>query len=201
MKEKILKGAEDLFFRFGIKNITMDDIAKHLGMSKKTIYQYFKDKDEVVHSLLIAKIEEDKRLFQQTFDKSANIVEETFEIMKNMRDILKDVNPVLFHELYKFYPQSWKLFDDFKSSFILDSIERCLKNGQEQGLVRQDINIPVLARMRLENLDLAFLGKAFASGKHNMVEVQLAMTEHFLYGVCTLKGHKLINKFRNINED
>lgn len=201
MKEKILKGAEELFFRFGIKNITMDDIARHLGMSKKTIYQYFKDKDEVVHSLLIEKIEEDKCLFNAACERSANIVEEMFEMMKNIRIVLKDMNPVLFHELYKFYPQSWKLFDDFKNGFILENIERSLVKGQEQGLVRTDINIKILARMRLENLDMGFFGNAFPSDKFNMVDVQLAMTEHFLYGVCTLKGHKLINKYKNINEE
>jgi len=201
MKEKILKGAEDLFFKYGIKNITMDEIARHLGMSKKTIYQYFKDKDEMVHSLIIQKIEEDKEIFAKTFEESENFVEEAFAMMKNLREILKNVNPILFHELHKFYPESWKVFDDFKSGFVLENIERCLKDGQKDGLVRDDINIKILSRMRLENLDMAFYGQAFPFDKFNMLDVQLAMTEHFLYGVCTLKGHKLINKYKNINEE
>jgi TetR/AcrR family transcriptional regulator, cholesterol catabolism regulator len=201
MKEKILKGAEELFFRYGIKNITMDEIARHLGMSKKTIYQYFKDKDEVVHSLILHKLEEDRILFTKTYEESENIVVEAFAIMKNMREILANVNPVVFHELHKFYPESWKAFEEFKSGFILENIERCLTRGQEQGLVRTDINVKILSRMRLENLDMGLFGRGFPADKFNMLDVQLAMTEHFLYGVCTLKGHKLINKYKNIVEE
>jgi TetR/AcrR family transcriptional regulator, cholesterol catabolism regulator len=67
--------------------------------------------------------------------------------------------------------------------------------------VRTDVDIKILSRMRLENLDMGFFGAVFPTDKYNMIEVQLAMTEHFLYGVCTLKGHKLINKHKNIIED
>lgn len=201
MKEKILKGAEELFFKYGIKNITMDEIARHLGMSKKTIYQYFKDKDEVVHSLILEKIEEDKAIFAKTYRESENIVVEAFALMKNMRDILKSINPILFHELFKFYPQSWKEFEKFKNDFVLENIESSLRRGQEQGLVRADINIKILSKMRLENIDLAFFGSAFPMDKYNLLDVQVQMTEHFLYGVCTLKGHKLINKYKNIVEE
>lgn len=201
MKDKILIAAEELFFRFGIRNITMDDIARHLGISKKTIYQFFKDKDEVVHSLMLEKIEEDRVRFTKIHEESENFVEETFAVMKALRDILSRVNPVIFHEFFKYYPATWKAFDDFKNGFILQNIERCLKRGQQQGLVRSDINIRILSRMRLENLDMGFFGKGFPHDKFNMLEVQLVMTEHFLYGVCTLKGHKLINKYKNITEE
>ncbi|MCE3258961.1 MAG: hypothetical protein K0S12_602 [Bacteroidetes bacterium] len=201
IKDKILKGAEELFFRYGIKNITMDEIARHLGISKKTIYQYFKDKDEMVHSLMIQKIEEDKIIFTKTHEESENVVVEMFSVMKNIREILNNVNPILFHELHKFYPATWKVYDNFKNGFVLDNIEKSLLKGQQQGLVRTDINIKILSRMRLENLDMGFFGRAFPIDKFNMLEVQLAMTEHFLYGVCTLKGHKLINKYKNIVEE
>jgi TetR/AcrR family transcriptional regulator, cholesterol catabolism regulator len=201
MKEKILKGAEELFFRYGMKNITMDEIARTLGMSKKTIYQYFKDKDEMVHSLMVHKLEEDRLRFTKSFEESENIVVEAFAIMKDLREVLANVNPIVFHELHKYYPETWKVFEDFKTTFILENIQRCLYKGQEQGLVRKDINVKILSRMRLENLDMGFFGTAFPVDKFNMVDVQVAMTEHFLYGVCTLKGHKLINKYKNITEE
>ncbi len=201
MKEKILKGAEDLFFKYGIKNITMDEVAKHLGVSKKTIYQYFKDKDEIVHFILINKIEADRVILSKTHNESENLVVEVFGIMKNIKDIIGNINPIIFHELHKFYPNTWKIYENFKNGFILENIERCLKKGQIDGLVRSDINIKLLARMRLENIDMGFHGNVFPINTFNIVEVQLAMTEHFLYGICTLKGHKLINKHKNIVEE
>ena len=201
IKDKILKGAEELFFKYGIKNITMDEIARHLGMSKKTLYQFFRDKDEMVHSLMMQKIEDDKSMCIKTYDTAENVVEEVFDMMKNLREMLGNINPIIFHELNKYYPNTWKLFDDFKNSFLLESIENSLRKGQEQDLVRKDIDIKILSRMRLENFEMAFFGRAFPTDKFNFLEVQLAMTEHFLYGICTLKGHKLINKYKNITED
>ena len=200
-KVNIVKGAEKLFFKFGIRNVSMDEIAGELGMSKKTLYKYFHDKDEIVHSLMIQKIEEDKCMFTKTYKESSNVVEEVFGIMRNMRDILTSINPVIFYELQKYYPNTWKVFLDFKHGFILEQLERSILKGQLQGLVRNDIDIKIVSKMRLENIDMGFSQSVFPPDKFNMLEVQLAMTEHFLYGICTLKGHKLINKFKNINEE
>ena len=198
---KILKGVEELVFKYGIKNITMDEISRHMGISKKTIYQYFKDKDEMIHHLIAHKLKEDECIFQKTHEESENVVDETFTLMKNMREVLSNINPIIFYELHKYYPKTYLLFDNFKHGFVLERIENSLIKGQKDGLIRTGINNKVLSRMRLENLDLGFFGRAFPHDKYNMIEVQLAMTEHFLYGVCTLKGHKLINKYKNIVEE
>ena len=91
--EKILLGAQDLFFKYGIKSITMDDIAKHLGMSKKTIYQYYKEKDEIIHKLMMAHIKQDECTFSECVEKAENIVDEVFSMMKNIHEIFSKINP------------------------------------------------------------------------------------------------------------
>ncbi len=200
-KEKILKGVEELFFKYGIKNITMDEIARHLSISKKTIYQFFKDKDEVVHSLMLQTLEDDKCRIKSAKDNSKNVVEEVLKMMEEMREMFGRINPVLFYELHKFHPLTWRIFQDFKSTFILDMVESSLKRGQKEGYIRPDINIKILARMRVEMVEQAMKGEMFPHELYNVLDVQLALTEHFLYGVCTLKGHKLINKYKNIEEE
>lgn len=200
-KEVILEGTEQLFHKYGIKNVTMDEIAKHLGMSKKTIYQYFKDKDELVNNLFRKKIECNKDIFENLHSEAENVVSEIFGLMKNIREMLADMNPIVFHDLHKYYPATYKLFEEFTNNFMLNMIEKSLQKGQVQGLVRPEINIKILSRMRLVNLHAAFFGRSFPSDKFNLLDVQLEMTEHFLYGVCTLKGHKLINKIKNVIED
>jgi AcrR family transcriptional regulator len=201
MKEKILKGVEELFFKYGIKNITMDEIARHLGMSKKTIYQYFKDKDEIVHSLMLHSLEQDKCRIKNTYANSKNVVEEVFKMMDEMREMFGRINPILFYELHKFYPQTWEVFQEFKSTFILNMVEASLKRGQADGYIRNDIDLKIMSRHRVEMIQEALRGEAFPSDQFNLLDVQLALSEHFLYGVCTLKGHKLINKHKNIIED
>jgi len=200
-EEKILKGAEELFFRYGMKSVTMDDIAKNLGMSKKTIYQHFKEKDEIVHILMKNSIEEDKCMFNKNFEESQNVVEEVFGLMKHMREIFGKINPNLFYELQKYYPQTWKLFKEFKEDWIQKMVEKVLEKGKIDGYVREDINIKIMARMRMEQIEMGFNPYIFPPDKFSILEVQLALTEHFLYGICTLKGHKLINKHKHIQEE
>lgn len=200
-EHKILNGAEELIFKFGIKNITMDDIARHLSMSKKTIYKYFKEKDEIIHSLMKHHIEDDKCRIKNIHSGKLNVVEEVFEMMKEMREMFSRINPIVFHELHKFYPHIWKDFQQFKNEFIEKTVEESLLRGQKEGLIRKDVNTKLLSRLRVETIELTLNGEAFLNEKYNLADVQIAITEHFLYGVCTLKGHKLINKYKNIIEE
>ncbi len=179
----------------------MDDIAKHLGMSKKTIYQHFKEKDEIVHTLMKLSIEEDKIMFSKNSAQSANVVEEVFGIMKNMRDMLGKINPNLFYELQKYYPNTWKLFKEFKEDWVQQSVEHAMEKGRKDGYVRDDLNTKIMARLRMEEIEMAFNPVSFPPDKFNIMDVQLGLTEHFLYGICTLKGHKLINKHKEITEE
>lgn len=200
-EDKILKGAEELFFRFGLRSVTMDDIAKHLGMSKKTIYQCYKDKDEMIHTLMHTHIKSDECRFEELAKKSVNVVEEVFLMMKEMTEIFSKVNPLLFYELQKYYPKSWGLIKEFKETFLMKMVENSLERGKNDGYVRADINNKILARLRLEEVDMAFNPAIFPPDKFSILQVQLAFAEHFLYGICTLKGHKLINKHKEIQEE
>ncbi len=200
-EEKIIKGAEELFFKYGIRSVTMDDIAKHLGMSKKTIYQYYKEKDEIIHKLMQAHIKEDECTFAECMEKADNIVDEVFSMMKNIHEIFNKINPQFIYELQKYYPQTWKLFRDFKEEFILKIVEKSLEKGKKEGHVRPDVNVKILSRLRMEEVELAMNPAAFSPDKFKMLDVQLTLVEHFLYGICTLRGHKLINKYKEITEE
>ncbi len=200
-KEKILTGSRELFQRYGIKNITMDEIAKQLGISKKTIYQEFPDKDSLVHSLMESDMDVRQKEFEAIYTQSANLVEEVFTIMKKMTEIFSTCNPVMYYDLQKHYPKTWKVFSDFKMKFILQRVEQSIEKGKKDGLVRTDINTGILSLLRIEEITMAMSGQVFPPDKFSVLEVQLALTEHFLYGICTLKGHKLINKYKKVNEE
>lgn len=200
-KQRILNAAFELFFRFGIKRVTMDDIAKHLAMSKKTIYQFFRDKDEVVHALMLQKIAEDERDFAAIAEKSAHVVEEVFNYMHQMHAIFSQVNPNIFYDLQKYHPRSWELFIAFKTNFVMKQVEQSLEKGKNDGYVRQDVNSPVLARLRMEEIEMGLNPNVYPPDQFKILDVPLALTEHFLYGICTLKGHKLINKYKQVVEE
>ncbi|MGZ3862541.1 MAG: TetR/AcrR family transcriptional regulator [Bacteroidia bacterium] len=200
-KEKILAGAKELFFKYGIKNITMDEIARHLAISKKTIYHAFPDKDSLVNSLMLRDIKSNHKEFDEIFNKATNVVDEVFLIMKKMTEVFSNCNPVMYYDLQKFYPETWKVFIDFREKFILGHVERSIEKGKKEGFVRPDVNTKILAHLRMEEISMAMSGSVFPHDKFSVLDVQLSLTEHFLYGICTLKGHKLINKYKEINEE
>jgi AcrR family transcriptional regulator len=200
-KERILQAAYELFFRYGIKSVTMDDIAKHLSMSKKTIYLYFRDKDEVVQTLMERSLHKDREDFHAIAERAVNVVEEVFEMMKKMNDIFSTINPNIFYDLRKYHPQTWELFHKFKTEFILEQVEKSLEKGKKDGFVRADVNSKLLSKLRGEEIEMGFNPTLFPPDKFRILDVQIAFTEHFLYGICTLKGHKLINKHKQIVEE
>ncbi len=200
-KDRILKSAEDLFFKYGIKSITMDDIAKDLGISKKTIYQFYSDKNEVVEKLLTERLKKNECEFQLIEKESANVIEEVFGMMKNLENMFAQMNPNLFYDLQKYHPNAWKLFKQFKEECIERMVEDSVKRGIKQGLVRSDINTKIIARLRMEEVEMGFNPQAFPPDKYKIVDVQLALLDHFLHGICTLKGHKLINKYKELSEE
>lgn len=197
-KERIINGVEELFFKFGIKRVTMDDVAKHLGMSKKTLYQFFKDKDELVHKMMQHKLKCDQIDFNSIHEKSKDVIDEVFGYMRHMTLMFSKMNPVVFYELQKYYPQVWKMFKDFKAKFILQQVEDSIERGKKEGLVRKDVNNKILSILRIEEIEMGMRPDVFPASDFSIVEVQLAMTEHFLYGICTLKGFKLIEKYKTI---
>ncbi len=200
-KDRILQGAEELFFKYGIKSVTMDDIAKHLAISKKTIYQFYSDKNELVEMLMTVKLKEDECEFKQIQGESENVIEEVFNMMKHMGIMFAKINPTIFYDLQKYHPNAWKKFKMFKHECMAKMVEESIERGIKEGLVRSDLNSKILARLRIEEVEMGLNSDIFPLDKFKIVDVQVTMIDHFLHGICTLKGHKMINKYKQIIEE
>ena len=135
-KERIIEGGEELFLKAGIKSVTMDDIARHLGISKKTIYQFFKDKNELVVALIKNKLKEDECRMQEIIGQSANVMEEMINMMKCSEEIFARINPVAMHDLQKYHPEAWKHFRVFKAEVVVRNLQELLSKGIKQGFIR-----------------------------------------------------------------
>jgi AcrR family transcriptional regulator len=197
-KDRILEGAEELFFKAGIRSVTMDEIARHLGMSKKTIYQFYRDKDDIVSALVQRNLEHDKCQMIEIAEKSSNVMEEMVLMMKCSEEFFSRVNPILIHDLQKYYPEAWQLFQRFKAEVVIDSMQEILKRGILQGYVREDIDTKVIARLRVWQVELGFDNAVFPHNEFNSWKVQLQFLEHFVYGICTAKGHKILSQYKDI---
>lgn len=201
IKDRIIQASIELFHKYGIKSVTMDDIAKHLGMSKKTLYQHFKDKDDLVTTKTLHDLETRIKQVDEIFKNSADAVEELMESMKYIAEIFKDMNPRVFYDMQKYHAEAWQKFREFKDKVIVGMIERNLNRGVQEGLFRPDINIPILGRLRVEEIEMAMKEEVFPSSAFSITDVQVQLTDHFLHGITTLKGHKLINRYRHLIEE
>jgi len=179
----------------------MDDIARHLGMSKKTIYQFFKDKNELVIALMHKKLKEDELQMDEIISRSVNVVEEMINMMKCSEDIFSRINPIVIHDVQKYHPDAWKQFQDFKSKVLIDKMEQLLTKGIKQGYIRPEIEVKIIARMHVNMVEMGFNNSIFPLAGFNIWKVQQQLMEHFSYGICTLKGYKLLNQYKNIIEE
>jgi len=179
----------------------MDDIAHKLGMSKKTIYQYYADKNAILSSLMISELKSQIREMQEIRKNSENSIDEMLQSMSCMSKNFSKMNPTLFYDLQKYHSSAWGHFKNFKEKELTGFVEENLRRGIKSELYRKDLKVKTLARLRLEEVELGFNTEAFPHEQFNISEVQVALLEHFLYGVVTLKGYKLINKYRKIQDE
>lgn len=198
---RILEGAQKLFSRFGLKSVTMDDIAKDLGVSKKTIYQLYADKNDLVKAYMVNEREDHTKNIEEIVKSSKNAIEEIILTMQFMSKTFNRINPNLFYDMQKYHPQSWAIFREFKEKFMTQLVVQNIEKGKSEGLYRSDINTKIMARFRLEQVEMAMNPSIFPADKYNHTEVQIQLLDHFMHGICTLKGHKLINKYKQIDEE
>lgn len=184
-----------MFMRFGIRSVSMDDIAVQLGMSKKTLYQYFADKDELVDAVLGDEVTQGQQDCIGCFSASKDAVEEIFLTMEHILEQFRNMNPMVLYDLQKFHHTSFQKFLKYKNEFLFEVIRKNMERGIKEELFRPEINVDVLSKFRIETMMLAFNMDLFPPRKYNLAEVTREIIEHFLYGLSTLKGHKLILKY------
>ncbi|WP_233219218.1 TetR/AcrR family transcriptional regulator [Adhaeribacter arboris] len=200
IKDKILQAAFRLFMRNGIKSVSMDDIALNLGVSKKTLYKWFENKDQLVMAMLqdhLDKMVDDCGSFTM---QAKNAIEELFQMMQMIRQQLAGMHPSVFYDLQKYHQPAWQIWITHKNKFILQQIARNLKDGVKQGLYRTDFDLDIMARLRLAQIEDVFNPEIFPPDKFDLQKVQLATLEHFMLGIASLKGHKLINAYKQVVE-
>lgn len=180
-----------MFTRYGVRSVSMDDIARQLSVSKKTIYQYFKDKDEIVTMAVQAHMEHEKKEYEEIANCSHNALEELSKVCSCMRKDFKDMNPSLLFDLQKYHPDAWNVWLQFKNEHIKNQIVSNLKRGVEEGYFRKEIDPEFLAILRVEQVQLVFDNQIFPADKFNLKETQMKLMDHFVHGLVTEKGRKL----------
>ena len=196
VKDRIKQKADELFRRYGIRSITMDEIANQLGISKKTIYQSFVDKDELVDEVITDLLLYNKERCNSDRFKATNAIQEVFLAMEMMDEMFENMNPTILYDLERNHPQTFKKFQHHKHSFLYMVIKENIERGKKEELYRADINTDIVTKIRLETMMLPFNQEIFPKNKFNLVDLEQQMIEYFLFGIASPKGYKLILKYK-----
>jgi len=199
MEERILNKARELFFSFGIRSITMDDIAHQMGVSKKTIYQFYADKNQIVEKVICDLIAGHGSKVEALFQDADHAVHEVILQTQVIADIFQSIKPGVFFELQKYFPDTWTLLDGHKSNCVLQGIIKNLQRGVMEGLYRPGIDIPTIAHIRLVQINSVLNLQDFPTDKFNYQTILNQLTELYLYGVSTQEGQAQILKYLKLN--
>lgn len=195
-KERIAAKAEELFMQYGIRSVSMDDIAQQLGMSKKTLYQYYADKDELVNSMIDRHITEMQSDCAHCRVQAVDAIDEMFITMERLMKDLVNINPMVLYDLEKFHYTAFQRFREHKDKFLFKVVKDNIEWGIREGLYRPDLQVEVMAKFRIESIMVPFNVGAFPPGKYNLAEVSQLILENFTYGLVTIKGHQLIQQYK-----
>jgi len=196
VKEKILMESIGLFMRYGLKSVTMDDIAKHLGISKKTIYLHFKDKEEIIYLTTFMYFENEKKEMDEIEKESENAVEHLYNLSLCIQERLRNTNRSILFDLKKYYNRAWENYKKHKQEVIFNSVVNNLKLGVKEGLYRSDINPEILSHLRIGEIELTFDKEYFPEDKFSFGEINEQIFDHFAHGVLSEKGHQLLESYK-----
>ncbi|MEJ1928773.1 TetR/AcrR family transcriptional regulator [Nostoc sp. NIES-2111] len=199
-RTRILEGAEQLFFRYGIRTISMDEVARHLAMSKKTLYQHFENKEDLVFQIAQKHMDEDCRTWEQLHAQcvQASALVEMLMLTQMVRKEMADINPIIVHELKRFHPRAWKLLENQREDLFEKSIISNIVRGKTEGFYRADVDPKVSARARMIMLLMSFDPDVFPPTEFEFAHVQDQMMEHFVRGLLTEKG---IREWEQLKKD
>ncbi|MFT3902101.1 MAG: TetR/AcrR family transcriptional regulator [Niabella sp.] len=196
MKTRILCQTQQLFMQYGIRSVSMDDIAGSLGISKKTIYQYYKDKNSLAKDFVSHVVSNSCDNAECVGSGAANAIEEVLLETDSVDELFNYMNPVVIYDLQKYFPEAYGIFANYRDEYIYNSIKSNIERGIAEGLYREDLNVEVATRFRVESFMLLFSPENYNRLNISMLEIHRELCYFFLYSLVSSKGYKLLTKYQ-----
>ncbi len=194
MKDRIIKKSVELHFKYGINNVTMDQIAKDLGISKKTIYQYVENKNDLVNETVNYIFDEIQTKIDKICLMKLNPYEEILSVKKIVQDMLKKNQASPHYQLKKYYPEIAKSLEEKKFKSIMECLDHNLKKGIKQGYYKTDLNKEFIKRMYFSNTLSLGNPNLFPPEIFDKIDIMNEFIKMFLTGISTKKGRKKLKE-------
>ncbi|MBE0646931.1 MAG: TetR/AcrR family transcriptional regulator [Bacteroidales bacterium] len=181
-----------LYQRYGIKSVTMDDVAQHLGISKKTLYEFFEDKEDLVKQVYLWDYDRKLDFFLAIEKKKLNAVEELSEVYQMIKEMFRDYNPSVEYDVRKYYPALFSQFREIKRKRMFELSVKNLEKGKKEGLYRSDLNASILARLHVFRVENILESELFSVEELTSIHVFHEIFIYHLNGILSDKGRKIL---------
>ena len=195
LSQRILTHAHAAFMKYGVRSITMDEVARDLGISKKTIYQYYENKAALVYAVAQGYFQSEEKIASEISAAARDAIDEIVRVARWSFQTFRSMSPNLVMEIRKYYPRSWEAFDCFRSGFIHNKVRENLQRGIQEGLYRAELNVEIVAQVRVNQIEFSLKPEAFPPDRFDPVEVQHQLFELYLLGIMTPRGLALYRHY------
>jgi AcrR family transcriptional regulator len=193
-EQKILIAAWELFKKYGIRNLNMDEISRQLGISKKTLYRYVKNKEDLLKRSFFLALELEKEgqcHMHETYD---NPIDEMLAVNESICKSNKDLNPIAVFELKRYYPSLYDEIFSSKLDYVKGYILQNLEKGVANGLYRDNMNIEIIARMYVGRMQTIVNEEIFPGNDYSFNEIVNESIRFHIYGIVSQKGREYLEE-------
>lgn len=189
----ILVKVRSLYLKYGIKSITMDDVSRELGISKKTLYQYVTDKTDLVEKVIELERNYRKCEFDQLLQDKVNAIEELIGVHKFVYKRMKESNPSTEYDLKKYYPEIFQKFSEERQKAIYERVKENLIKGKAQGIYRSELNEEIISKILLVRTETLHSEHLFDFSEFTSPEFFTEVMIYHIHGIANEKGIGILN--------
>jgi TetR/AcrR family transcriptional regulator, cholesterol catabolism regulator len=194
-KAAILKKAEALFMRLGLKSVSMDDVTRELGISKKTLYQYFESKEDLITQVISRHQCEESEAVTGICREATDALEEVMGIARHVIVQLQQMSPATIFDLKKYYPEAWQVVERTQFEYVYNVIRSNLERGKKEGLYRDDFDSDIIARLYVGNTSVLMDDQSFPTAAYHWSALYREFIHYHLRGIASPKGLKKLQEY------
>jgi len=196
--EEMLGNVLAMFSKFGIRSVTMDDIARKLGVSKKTLYQQVSDKNDLIDKVIEFELDQRRGFMEMLDGTSVNAIDELIKVNSQIHNALRSHNPTFYYDLKKYHPETFRRWMDARRERMYALITSNMVKGKQEGLYRKDLNENVIARLYMARMEMINDNEIIHEGVADSVDFVKEIFIYHLHGICNEEGLKYLEEQKEL---
>ena len=183
-----------LFRKYGIKSITMDDISREVGISKKTLYHFVTEKSDLVNKIVDLELNQTRECFETVRKRGTNAISELFEVNRFVIEMMKRNSPSFEYDLKKNFPEAYQKVSITRRKGMYDSVLANLKRGKEEGLYRSELKEEIITKMQISRIENMYTDVMFKLDDYNAESIFKELFIYHIRGIANKKGIKFLEE-------